>query len=123
MADEKKELSDNVKAVKEGYSIAEDTFDNYLTLCENIITPKILDNINCNEIPERLNSLIQEFLMIQYTQNQDGIGKGTTIVSGASDNGQSVSFSNIGIDTIKRNADTFLDENEISLCAYRKPRW
>lgn len=122
MADEKNKIN-NVQVVKEAYSITDDTFDKYLTICENIITPKILDNINDDKIPERLNSLIQEFLMTQYTQNQDGVGKGTTIVSSASDNGQSVNFSNIGIDNIKRNADTFLDENEISLCSYRKPRW
>lgn len=123
MADNNNELSANVQAVKDGLSITDETFDNYLTLCENIITPKILDNINQEELPERLNSLIQEFLINQYTLNQDGAGKGTTVVSSASDNGQSVSFSNVGMENIKKNADDFLEDNEMSLCAYRKIRW
>lgn len=117
------EISNNIKKVKEAFSIADDTYDKYFTLCEKIIIDKILDNINCEELPERLNSLVVEFLINEYVSNQDGIGKGTTVVASASDVNQSVSFSNTTLSNINNQADIFLDNNELILSGYRKIRW
>lgn len=117
-------MSENVKEVKKVLNIQDDKLDNYLIFCERNITDKILDRCNINIIPERLNSLIQEFLIEQYNINKEGIGEGKRQVSSASDNGQSVNFQTIGgINTMSQNVDEFLDRNMNTLIAYRKIRW
>lgn len=117
-------MLDNVKKVKETLNIVDSKLDNYLEFCENNITDKILDRCHIETIPERLNSLIQEFLIEQYNLNKDGIGKGVKEVSGASDNGQSVSFKTVGgLSSMSKNVDEFLDRNMSTLVKYRKMRW
>lgn len=117
-------MLDNVKKVKEILNIDDSKLDNYLEFCENNITDKILDRCHIETIPERLNSLIQEFLIEQYNLNKDGIGKGVKEVSGASDNGQSVSFKTVGgSSSMSKNVDEFLDKNMSTLVKYRKMRW
>lgn len=116
--------SDNIKQVKKILGIADTKLDNYLEFCEKNITDKILDRCNIETIPERLNSLIQEFLIEQYNLNKEGIGEGKKQVSSASDNGQSVSFQTVGgASSMSKNADSFLDRNIATLVAYRKMRW
>lgn len=124
MSDDKKEVSVNISEVKKTLNITDTEFDNYLEFCEKNITNKILDRCHIETIPERLNSLIQEFLIEQYNLNKDGIGEGKIQVSGASDNGQTVQFQTVGgASEMSKNADQFLDRNMATLVAYRKMRW
>lgn len=117
-------MLDNVKKVKETLNVTDSKLDNYLEFCENNITDKILDRCHIETIPERLNSLIQEFLIEQYNLNKEGIGEGKKQISSASDNGQSVNFQVVGgASSMSKNADAFLDRNMASLIAYRKMRW
>lgn len=122
--DEVLKISENVKEVKKVLNIQDDKLDNYLIFCEKNITNKILDRCNIDKIQERLNSLIQEFLIEQYNINKEGIGEGKKQVSSASDNGQSVNFQTVGgINAMSQNVDEFLDRNMNTLVAYRKIRW
>ncbi|MCI8486057.1 MAG: hypothetical protein HFJ20_02985 [Clostridia bacterium] len=117
-------MSDNVKKVKEILNIQDNKLDEYLSFCETNVTDKILDRCNIETIPERLNSLIQEFLIEQYNLNKDGIGEGKKEVSSASDNGQSVNFKTVGgASSMSQNVDEFLDRNMSTLVQYRKIRW
>lgn len=117
-------MTENVKKVKNILNTTDTKLDNYLEFCENNITDKILDRCHIEAVPERLNSLIQEFLIEQYNLNKDGIGKGQKEVSSASDNGQSVSFKTVGgASSMSQNVDEFLDRNISTLVAYRKVRW
>lgn len=117
-------MSDNVNKVKEILNIQDDELDNYLNFCETNITDKILDRCNIEAIPERLNSLIQEFLIEQYNLNKEGVGEGKKQVSSASDNGQSVSFQVVGgVNSMSKNVDEFLARNMTTLVKYRKMRW
>lgn len=116
-----KNISENIKTVKEILNITDNKLDNYLMFCEKNITDKILDRCHIETIPERLNSLIQEFLMEQYSLNKEGIGEGKKEVSSASDNGQTVNFQNIGgLSSMSKNVDEFLDRNMSTLIKYRK---
>lgn len=124
MSDEKKEIKSNVEIVKEILNIQDDKLDNYLKFCEQDITDKILGRCSIETIPERLNSLIQEFLIGQYKLNENGILEGKKEISSASDNGQSVNFQIIGgASAVSKNAEEFLDKNMYTLVAYRKIRW
>lgn len=117
-------MNKNVLEVKKILNITDNCIENYLLFCENNITNKILDRCNIDSIPERLNSLIQEFLIEQYNLNRDGIGKGVKQVSSASDNGQTVSFETVGgANSLAQNVDAFLNRNASVLNAYRKLRW
>lgn len=117
-------MSDNLNKVKEILNIQDDKLDNYLMFSETNIIDKILDICNINTIPERLNSLIQEFLIEQYKLNEDGILEGKKQVSSVSDNGQSVNFQTVGgIKSMSQNVDEFLDRNMNALISYRKIRW
>lgn len=117
-------MTDNVEEVKEILNIKDSKIDNYLRFCEKNISEKILDRCHIETIPERLNSLIQEFLIEQYNINKEGVGEGKKQVSSASDNGQSVSFQIIGgVSSMSQNVDDFLDRNMAILVKYRKVVW
>lgn len=114
-------MSDNVKEIKKILDALDDEIDDYLMFCEKNITDKILDRCHIENIPKRLNSLIQEFLIEQYNLNKEGIGKGVKQVSSASDNGQSVNFQTVGgVSSMSQNVDEFLDRNMATLVKYRK---
>lgn len=117
-------MSDNTKKVKEILNIQNDKLDNYLEFCEQNITDKILDRCNIDTIPERLNSLIQEFLIEQYKLNENGVLEGKKEISNVKDREQTVQFQIIGgVSSVSKNADSFLDKNMSFLIAYRKMRW
>jgi len=117
-------MSDNVNKVKSILNITDTTLDSYLEFCEDNITNKILDRCNIKELPERLNSLIQEFLIEQYSLNKEGIGEGIQEVSSLKDVDQTVNFQTVGgASSMSKNADSFLDKNISVLVAYRKLRW
>lgn len=117
-------MLDNVNKVKKILNINDEKLDNYLEFCENNIKDKILDRCNIETVPERLNLLIQEFLIEQYNLNKDGIGEGKKEVSSASDNGQSVNFKTVGgASSMSQNVGEFLDRNMSTLVQYRKIRW
>ena len=124
MSDKKEENTTNTNKIKEILNIQDNELDNYLMFCETNITDKILDRCHIETIPERLNSLIQEFLIEQYNLNKDGIGEGKKEVSSASDNGQSVNFKTVGgASSMSQNVDEFLDRNMSTLVKYRRMRW
>ena len=117
-------MSDNVNEVKNILNISNNDLNEYLVFCEKNITDKILDFCNIEEIPERLNSLIQQFIIEQYNLNKQGIGEGKMQVSSTSDNGQSVSFQVVGgASSMAKNVEQFIDRNMTTLVAYRKIRW
>ncbi len=117
-------MSENLKAISKFISIDNYEIQKFLEFCEKNIIDKILDRCNIDTIPDRLNSLIQEFLIEQYTLNKEGVGKGLKEVSSVSDNGQSATFNVIGGATaVSKNVDEFLDRNMKTLVAYRKIRW
>lgn len=117
-------MSDNVNEVKNILNIVNNDLDEYLVFCEKNITDKILDFCNIDKIPERLNTLIQQFLIEQYNLNKEGVGEGKMQVSSTSDNGQSVSFQVIGgASSMAKNVEQFIDRNSSTLVAYRKIRW
>lgn len=114
-------MSENLKEVKIILNITDSKLDNYLGFCEQNIKDKILDRCHIEEIPDRLNSLIQEFLLEQYNLNKDGIGEGKKQVSSASDNGQTVNFQTVGgAYSMSKDVDEFLDRNMTTLIKYRK---
>lgn len=114
-------MSENVNEIKQILNVTDNKLDSYLEFCEKNISDKILDRCHIETIPERLNSLIQEFLIEQYNLNKDGIGEGKKQVSSVSDNGQSVSFQTVGgASTMSQNVDEFLDRNMSTLIKYRK---
>ena len=117
-------MTDNINRVKEILNITDSKLDNYLEFCEKNITDKILDRCHVDSIPERLNSLIQEFLIEQYKLNEDGILEGKKQVTSASDNGQTVQFQIVGgASSMSKNVNEFLDRNMSTLVKYRKMRW
>lgn len=117
-------MIDNVKKVKQILNITDGKLDSYLKFCEKNISDKILDRCHIEIIPERLNSLIQEFLIEQYNLNKEGVGEGKKQVSSASDNGQSVNFQVVGgVNSMSQNVDEFLDRNMATLVKYRKVEW
>lgn len=117
-------MSDNINKVKKILNIQDDKLDNYLMFCEKNITDKILDRCHIEIIPERLNSLIQEFLLEQYKLNENGILEGKKQVSSASDNGQTVQFQIVGgLSSVSKDVEQFLDRNMSTLVKYRKMRW
>ena len=117
-------MTDNVEEVKEILNIKDSKIDNYLRFCEKNISEKILDRCHIETIPERLNSLIQEFFIEQYNINKVGVGEGKKQVSSASDNGQSVNFQVVGgVNSMSKNVDEFLDRNMATLVKYRKVVW
>ncbi len=114
-------MSENIEKIKNILNITDKKLDNYLEFCEQNIKDKILDRCHIETIPERLNSLIQEFLIEQYKLNEKGILEGKKEATSASDNGQSVNFQIIGgASSISKNVDEFLDRNMSTLIKYRK---
>lgn len=114
-------MKNNVIEIGEILDIKDAKLLKYLDFCEKNIKDKILDRCNIEDIPEKLNSLIQEFLIEQYNLNKDGVGEGKKEVTNVSDNGQSVSFKTIGgASLMSKNVDEFLDRNMKTLVRYRK---
>lgn len=117
-------MLENMKEIKGMFLITDGELEQFLAFCEKRITDAVKDFCNIEEIPERLNSLIQEFLIEQYTLNKEGIGNGKKEVSSASDNGQSVNFKTIGgAETMAKNVSEFIKRNHKTLIPYRKLRW
>lgn len=117
-------MADNLKEVKQILNIKDEGLGDYLKFCEKNISDKILDRCHIETIPERLNSLIQEFLIEQYNINKEGVGEGKKEVSSVSDNGQSVNFQVVGgVSSMSKNVDEFLDRNMATLVKYRKVVW
>ena len=117
-------MSENLKEILKFLCVDNYEIEKFLEFCEKNITDKILDRCNIDTIPDRLNSLIQEFLIEQYNLNKECIGKVVKEVSSVSDNGQSATFNVVGGATVvSKNVDEFLDRNMKTLVAYRKIRW
>lgn len=117
-------MSENIEKVKELFLILDGELEKYLAFCEVRLMDAIKDFCNIDVIPERLNSLIQQFIIEQYQLNKDGIGEGRQEVTSMSDNGQSVGVKTIGgPESLSKNVSNFISRNEDSLLPYRKMRW
>ena len=117
-------MSENMKEIKGMFLITDGELEQFLAFCEKRITDAIKDFCNIEEIPKRLNSLIQEFLIEQYTLNKEGIGNGKKEASSASDNGQSVSFKTIGgAEAMAKNVADFIDRNKNEISKFACMRW
>lgn len=118
------EQENNLEVIEGMFDITDEKLLLFLGFCEKNITDKILDRCNIETIPERLNSLIQEFLIEQYNLNKDGVGEGKKQVSSVSDVNQTVSFQTVGgASSMAKNVNEFLDRNMDTLVKYRKIGW
>lgn len=116
-------MSKNIEAVKLILEIPDAKLDKFLEFCELSVSNKIKDFCNIDEIPERLNTTIQEFLIEQYNLNKNGIGEGKMEATSASDNGQAVNFKIVGgANSMSKNVDEFIARKEETLVSYRKMR-
>lgn len=117
-------MSKNVDEIRKILRIENELIVPYLEFCEENIKNKILERCNIEIIPDKLNTLIQEFLIEQYTLNKEGIGEGKKQISSVSDNNQTVSFQTVGgLSNVSKNVNEFLDKNMSQLVTYRKIRW
>ena len=88
------------------------------------ITNKIKSICNRIDLPQEL-----EYLVIRYAMNcvvfyKDGYGEGKQVVSSVSDNGQSVSFKDIGAVTSDDvNMDKYIEKNKDEISMYAYMRW
>lgn len=114
-------MSENIEKIKNILNVTDEKLDSYLEFCEQNIKDKILDRCHIETIPDRLNSLIQEFLIEQYKLNEKGILEGKKEVTSVSDNGQTVHFETKGgANSRSQNVNEFLDRNMSTLVKYRK---
>lgn len=110
--------------VKERLDIKDKSQDKKIQGYIDDITNKIKSICNRIDLPQEL-----EYLVIRYAMNcvvfyKNGYGEGKQVVSSVSDNGQSVSFKDVGTVTADDvNIDKYIEKNmeEISMYAYM--RW
>ena len=110
--------------VKERLDIKDKSQDKKIQGYIDDITNKIKSICNRIDLPQEL-----EYLVIRYAMNcvvfyKNGYGEGKQVVSSVSDNGQSVSFKDVGAVTADDvNMDKYIEKNmeEISMYAYM--RW
>lgn len=88
------------------------------------ITSKIKSICNREDLPQKL-----EYLVIRYAMNcvvfyKNGYGEGKQVVSSVSDNGQSVSFKDVGAVTADDvNMDKYIEKNKDEISMYAYMRW
>lgn len=88
------------------------------------ITNKIKSICNRIDLPKEL-----EYLVIRYAMNcavfyKNGYGEGKQVISSASDNGQTVSFKDVGaITSDDINMDKYMDKNKDEISMYAYMRW
>lgn len=113
-----------LKKVKERLDITDTSQDKKIQGYIDDITNKIKSICNRIDLPEEL-----EYLVIRYAMNctvfyKNGYGKGKQVVSSASDNGQTVSFKDVGaITSDDVNMDKYIDKNKDEISMYAYMRW
>ena len=110
--------------VKERLNIIDDNQDNKIQGYIDEINDKIKSVCNRIDIPEELNYLIIRYAMNCIVFYKNGYGEGKQVVATASDNGQSVSFKDIGsVNSDDVDIDTYLKKNKDEISMYAYMRW
>lgn len=110
--------------VKERLEIKETSQDKKIQGYIDDITNKIKSICNRVDLPQEL-----EYLVIRYAMNcvvfyKNGYGEGKQVVSSVSDNGQSVSFKDVGAVTSDDiNMDKYIEKNKDEISMYAYMRW
>lgn len=115
---------DLLNKVKERLNITDNEQDKQIQGYIDDITDKIKSICNRLDLPKEL-----EYLIIRYAMNctvfyKNGYGEGKQVVSSASDNGQTVSFKDVGAVTADDvNMDKYIDKNKDEISMYAYMRW
>ena len=115
---------DLLNKVKERLDIKDNNQDKKIEGYIDDITNKIKSICNRIDLPEEL-----EYLVIRYAMNctvfyKNGYGEGKQVVSSASDNGQTVSFKDVGAVTADDvNMDKYIEKNKDEISMYAYMRW
>lgn len=115
---------DLLEKVKERLNITDENQDKQIEGYIDDITNKIKSICNRIDLPKEL-----EYLVIRYAMNctvfyKNGYGEGKQVVSSASDNGQTVSFKDVGAVTADDvNMDKYIDKNKDEISMYAYMRW
>lgn len=115
---------DLLNKVKERINITDDKQDKQIQGYIDDITDKIKSICNRLDLPQEL-----EYLVIRYAMNctvfyKKGYGEGKQVVASASDNGQSVSFKDVGAVTADDvDMDRYIDKNKDEISMYAYMRW
>lgn len=110
--------------VKERLEIKDTSQDKKIQGYIDDITNKIKSICNRVDLPQKL-----EYLVIRYAMNcvvfyKNGYGEGKQVVSSVSDNGQSVSFKDVGAVTSDDiNMDKYIEKNKDEISMYAYMRW
>lgn len=110
--------------VKERLDITNKNQDKKIQGYIDDITNKIKSICNRIDLPQEL-----EYLVIRYAMNcvvfyKNGYGEGKQVVSSVSDNGQSVSFKDVGAVTSDDvNIDKYIEKNKDEISMYAYMRW
>lgn len=110
--------------VKERLDITDKNQDKKIQGYIDDITNKIKSICNRIDLPQEL-----EYLVVRYAMNcvvfyKNGYGEGKQVVSSVSDNGQSVSFKDVGAVTSDDvNIDKYIEKNKDEISMYAYMRW
>lgn len=110
--------------VKERLDITDKNQDEKIQGYIDDITNKIKSICNRIDLPQEL-----EYLVVRYAMNcvvfyKNGYGEGKQVVSSVSDNGQSVSFKDVGAVTSDDvNMDKYIEKNKDEISMYAYMRW
>ena len=110
--------------VKERLDIKDKNQDKKIQGYIDDITNKIKSICNRVDLPQEL-----EYLVIRYAMNcvvfyKNGYGEGKQVISSVSDNGQSVSFKDVGaVNSDDINMDKYIEKNKDEISMYAYMRW
>ncbi len=110
--------------IKERLDIKDENQDKKIQGYIDDITNKIKSICNRVDLPQEL-----EYLVIRYAMNcvvfyKNGYGEGKQVISSVSDNGQSVSFKDVGAVTSDDiNMDKYIEKNKDEISMYAYMRW
>lgn len=113
-----------LEKVKERLDIKDKNQDEKIQGYIDDITNKIKSICSRIDLPKEL-----EYLVIRYAMNctvfyKNGYGEGKQVVSSASDNGQTVSFKDVGAVTADDvNMDKYIEKNKDEISMYAYMRW
>lgn len=115
---------DLLNEVKERLGIEDNSRDNEIQGYIDDISNKIKSICNRIDLPKEL-----EYLVIKYAMNctvyyKNGYGESKQVVSSASDNGQSVSFKDVGaVMSDDVDVDKVVEKNADEISMYAYMRW
>ena len=113
-----------LEVVKERLNLSSSDQDEKIQGYIDDITNKIKSICNRIDLPQEL-----EYLVIRYAMNcvvfyKKGYGEGKQVVSSVSDNGQSISFKDVGAVTADDvNMDKYIEKNKDEISMYAYMRW